>query len=516
MSDLLPASAINPSSLAAKLAAVANREAPGFAAELDQCPRLVEALWWIQWKSIQPGGLPALVEELVRSSPERFVTKAMQDIGSPRGGLYSFHDMLAVWDSIPRGAWAREHGPHREREDLMKLMANGRDMNFQALKREGVDLELAHFFTPEFFQSICIKEAILSLAGCLRDLCEKNEFTFANGNPVARWDFTREPDLWYIPDLPSALFAVMDGHAEHTKSRIASTEVVKIIWREMDFAIFARGLVTINGDTRFGKTEAIRTWTDAYPGRMRYFAVPPNGRLSDMHRALAVSFGLPYGSKTNEAVIKDQINFILQFGRIGIAADESHFLLPTRNAEPRRLDWLRTQIVDKGTPCVLSLTPQFTAALSRFSSYNAAQWLGRTKRSVILRDSLTEDDLVAVARKHLPGFTRAFLKRVAGQALRSHHLLAALQNVAERARWIAQEAGRAQWIAADVSQAMEDCLPQAAGASLPPPGMEADPTPAASSRTTRPTLASRPLTAAFLPPSRAVTPAIEASLAATD
>lgn len=520
MSNLLPSSAINPISLATKLAAVANRNAPAMAEELERCPRLVEAVWFIQWRSIQPGGLRSLVADLMEHHSDHFVTRAMQEIGAPRGGVYTFKDMVTVWQSFPSEAWKREDGPHRARPDLVKLMVNGEQMIFQALKREGMDTELAQFFTPEFFHSVCVAEAESHLWDSLRKVCEEPMFTFANGE--TRWErgaHSPPPDFWYVRDLPAALFSMMDSHAEETKGRIALTAVVKTIWREMDFAMYARGLVTIEGDTRFGKTEAIRTWTDAYPGRMRYFAVPSDGRLATMHWALAVAFGLSYGAKTSEATIRNQINFVLQFGRIGIAADEGHFLLPTRNAEPRRLDWLRTQIVDKGTPCVVSLTPQFMAALSKFtkeSSYNAAQWLGRSKRAVVLPDSLTEDDLVAVARMHLPGFTRAFLKRVAGKALQTDHLLAALQNVAVRARWIAQESGRDKWIAADVTQAMQDCLPSSMGAQDAPPEMEAEPPSATPSRNARPCIASLPPESSFLPLSRAVTPAIPADLAVTD
>ena len=305
MSNLLPSSAINPISLATKFAAVANRNAPAMAEELERCPRLVEALWFIQWRSIQPGGLRSLVADLMEHHSGHFVTKAMQEIGAPRGGVYTFKDLMTVWQSFPSEAWIRQDGPHRARPDLVKLMMNGEQMIFQALKREGMDTELARFFTPEFFQSVCLSEVEARLDDCLIRVCEVPGFTFARGE--TRWyGGSHAPaDFWYVRDLPGALFSMMDSHAEETKDRIALTAVVKTIWREMDFAMYARGLVTIEGDTRFGKTEAIRTWTDAYPGRMRYFAVPSDGRLATMHWALAVAFGLSYGAKTSEATIRN-------------------------------------------------------------------------------------------------------------------------------------------------------------------------------------------------------------------
>ena len=520
MNEQPNSAAVNPATLAVKLAAVAQRQAPKAAEELEKNPRLVEALWFIQWRSMQPGGLALFAEEIIRATDDNFATDVMRSIGKTRGEIYTFEELVRVWRSFPSAVitqWGQRMKPQ-----LARLMSNADAMNRAELRRAGMDRQLVEYFTPEALSIFCESQAEENLAEELRDVCLRPGATFTNTGSItdALRKHARMPAFWYVQDLPAVLFAMMDRHAEKTLQRIAPTASVEAVWREMRFAVASRGLVTIEGATRFGKTEAVKTWTEAHPGRMRYFAVPPPARLNELHRAVAGAFGLPYTARTSAETVKDEVNYILEYGRIGVAADESHWLVPRRQREPVRLDWFRTHIVDKGTPSVLCLTEQFEKDMAEFtrqSTYNADQWLGRIKRALKLADGVSEADLLAVARKHLPGFSDALLRRVAGRAEQNPHFLATMQNVADRARFLAVEAGRMEITADDVELAMDDCAPSALRAGkAPKPQTEATrPATAKPSRPARAPLAAAPALT-NLPLGRSVTPAEMADLAATD
>jgi hypothetical protein len=330
-----------------------------------------------------------------------------------------------------------------------------------------MDRRIVECFTDEWWGARCRAFAADHLPSFLARLCESSGHGLRGRTEVEWSEYGQRsfPELWYVQDLQGALLTMMKRQAEQTLPRIVPTAVVREVWKAADYALYARGLVTVEGDSRFGKTEALRTYCDAYPGRLRYFAVPEPGRLHKLHVAVADAFGLPYSAKASDATLENAVNYILQFGRIGVAGDEGHFLPPSRGREPRRLDWFKTHIVDKKTPCVLSYTPQFEKEMRRFvkeSNYTEAQWRGRVKMAYTVPAELDNDDLLAVARHHLPdcASTRLLL-RVAGRAARSPHFLAAMETVAMRARWHAVLAGRESPAVADVETAMNDCLPSA-------------------------------------------------------
>src|ERR1035438_6529013 len=84
--------------LAAKLKAARTGEAPAFAAQLEQQPRLAVLLWFLQSASMQPHGLIGLAARLVKSFPEQFQTEAMLAAGAPeKKDCYSIAQCLKVW-----------------------------------------------------------------------------------------------------------------------------------------------------------------------------------------------------------------------------------------------------------------------------------------------------------------------------------------------------------------------------------------------------------------------------------
>ena len=73
---------IRPHILAAKLAAAADLSQPLLARIFAKQPRLMEALWFLQWQSMQPGGLEKFSRALIAEFPGRIGPAALLSAGA--------------------------------------------------------------------------------------------------------------------------------------------------------------------------------------------------------------------------------------------------------------------------------------------------------------------------------------------------------------------------------------------------------------------------------------------------
>jgi len=98
-----------------------------------------------------------------------------------------------------------------------------------------------------------------------------------------------------------------------------------------------------------------------HPGRARLVTVPESNREADLTRAHADAFGIEYTPGATSSALKGKVEFILRHAGVMIVYDESHFLVPIsyhKATPPRRLNWVRTKVIDQGVPCALFATPQ--------------------------------------------------------------------------------------------------------------------------------------------------------------
>lgn len=504
---MLPESVINPELVAAKLARADNLEDPRLAKQIESNPRLVELLWFIQWRSFQPGGLDAMVNDLLAGYPDRFVTEAMKAAGPPRKNRYDLAQCLAVW----RETWQNNGCRRRATKDDLTLddLCDGvapdsytparlddfggwLDFYFdpnltldRIARGQGCDKETilqgVERFNWPFLKADAMHEAERDLAPLLRDLCiEKTEI--------------RPPK--YCPELLTVIFDFMDRHANEAGLRLADTEVSRKVFDGLDYAWAARKFVRIDGNSRFGKTESVRTWCLRYPGRARLVTVPPSNSDSDLMRAIAEALGMIVRPSASKQAIRDKVEFVIRHGRLGWIFDESHFLFPTRygpHTAPSRLNWLRTQIVDRGLSCALVATPQaYEGQLKRFDKltcYNMEQFTGRIARRIQLPEELTREDLFAVARFHFADFRSSELKVIVMAARISHSYLKAIEDIASLARWKAQTRKSATVEFHDVEAAITETIP--GGAALLS-GHAPEITPAAEREKPAPAIPARP------------------------
>src|SRR5262249_41168398 len=149
--------------------------------------------------------------------------------------------------------------------------------------------------------------------------------------------------------------------AEVTSRRLAMTAVTGKVFEVLDYASQERAMVRIEGDSRFGKTEAVRAWCEMRPGKARLVSVPSSNSLADLHRRIAEALGIDVSYANRSGLMKERIEFVLQHSGIFLVLDEAAFLVPQNYCaftSPARLNWVRTEIVDRGLPVALIVTPQ--------------------------------------------------------------------------------------------------------------------------------------------------------------
>jgi hypothetical protein len=267
-------------------------------------------------------------------------------------------------------------------------------------------------------------------------------------------------------------------HASRIELQLAPTAVMAAVFDRLEYAWQQKVFVKIEGDTRVGKTEAVRAWAAMYPGRARLISTPPGTSLHDLFAALAESFGIQFPAHAKPRDLRDEVQFILRHSGLFLILDEGHFLLPppaSRAAQPARLDYVRTQIIDRDLPVALVTTPQsFSHAVQVFkkqTGYNFDQFFGRVMLNLTLPNELDEADLLAVVKFQGPDIPEKFHRLIVARAMQSEGYLKVVEAICRRARYIAQREGNPAVSLADVELA--------AGEVIPAPTAPARSTPAA-------------------------------------
>jgi hypothetical protein len=519
---------IRPETVAAKLAAAANLSHPELAAELAKQPRLVELLWFIQWESMQPGGLEKFTASLIAEFPGRIGPAALVSAGA---GKLTQNQCLEIWHQIPCGYWPdivpdsawQKESLRSKHEVFEACFPDGKVFPEEESRLAAALAKL----NRQAFLEVATAAAETDLAAYLASIC--SEVNRRRGKYDA--EETGEPlaaPPWYFADIIPTLFAAMDSHAQRARQGIAMTEVALKVFDSLEYARSESAMVQITGDSRFGKTEAVKTWCNMHPGKARLVTTPCTNGTADLHRAIADALGIEHSYKTSPLKLRELVEFTVKHSGMMFVWDECHFLFPAasyKNSPPARLNWLRTQIVDRKLPVALVSTPQdYRHAAEKFvkaSGFNLAQWSGRIVHQTTLPCELEFDDLLAIAKIKAPDLDANFQELIAAKALQSENYIMAVEAIGKRARYVARRDGHPQITLDDVTLAIAEVIPASApaptAASRPAPTAPASPAPirqarpaaAARARSIRP--AAPPPAPALEIPQRQITPALVAA-----
>jgi hypothetical protein len=258
-----------------------------------------------------------------------------------------------------------------------------------------------------------------------------------------------------------ALRQFQAAQRQRALSGIAQTQISRTTFDTLDYALEQSCLVLLEGNPRIGKSKSAKTWCEANLGRARYMQVPSTSDDAGFFRAIAEAIGTSCATSLKTPQIRDRIERALQTSKLMLVMDEAHYLLPQRNRReglPGRINWIMTAFVNYDVPVALVCTPQFSKdqrLIEQNTGWSSGQFIGRIGLYEKLPDTLSEDELAAVVRCHLPAADAKSIRALVFIAQSSKGYCARIEHAAKRAAFLAQKSGRTQVTFEDIKAAIE-------------------------------------------------------------
>ena len=427
-------------------------------------------IWALQRLSHEEGGFPKLGEDLVRLYPERIASPTMQKIGTESDRIYTAAQVRVIRSELQE-LWAihaGENWPHCNAADWFPLAGDQTKRDRMHEQTTYHNRLRAEFQEEEFEEETNASAAVHPNSYPARAFVEFcHRFTPQLPELLERICLDPEIELKaFTPHFFPVLVATLREYVQHWIAErtqgVVMTEIGRIIADACDYTTDQSIMCLINGQARIGKTFQAKIWCAQNPGSARYIQVPSSNDEVGFYRAIARAIGVSINLNSKAHHLRDRIEDVLQSGQITCLFDEAHFLWPTSNyrgALPRRISWLCTALVNHGVPVILVTTPQFFIARGgtvEKAHFNADQFDGRLMHYEALPDSLSKEDLAAVAKSLLPEGSDATISGLVSYAQASAKYLAGICAVVTRARYLAKRDGRASVQAADVRKAMKE------------------------------------------------------------
>lgn len=461
--------------LAAKIDKALQLEHPHVFDELYECPAHRELLWHLAWIS-QPGKVfvippPPEFRDLA-SFCHAFLEQFAADVGTatmrrfPDARSYTVEQAKLILNELP---WhAREHLLWPNTSLMAEAYDEGQPDCTSVPGDNGELGELGQVLTdtlsPAALRAHCLEVARTELAQDLKATCEQPQIGLLYNS--------RQPGdgaPWYFVDVAECLIRFISERRSAIYDAVAKTSLSQEISRECERAHATGSPIKLHGNARRGKTVSAELLVKLFPARFRIVNTPDSASLNDLLRAVAEAYGIRLERHCTEQDLRERIEYVRRFSAVTLIIDESHYLAPskfTRNTAPVRLNWVRSALIDRGTPVVLIATEQsYNSAMKRFTNathYVMEQFDGRV-RTIKLADKLSRDDMLAIGRKYfdgvaIPVWRGAILRTAASGRMRASDI----KDIATFAWQLAREAGGKVPSYADVEAAMQRVLPSAA------------------------------------------------------
>jgi hypothetical protein len=391
----------------------------------------IAMLWWLQQISWREGGLEQFAKEFLVANRAQIGTPSMLKFGTRAGQIYTAAQVRAVRDEL--GEAQASHFPLRGEREVFWYDPLG-VCDVRRLTEE----EAARFpttYSAEAFVNVCLPRNT--------DLAEMLQRTLVDPKSVSL-----QKGVPYFSALFQALQAWRSREGEAARNRIVETAIARRIYDELDFALESRSFVLIEGREGIGKSEAARAWCDQHSGQAIYVRLEAGSDETTLYRAIARRIGTACSYQRKAVEMRARIQDALQPGHVMLVLDEAHFLWPQsqryQGSVPKRLDWLRTALVDFGVPIALISTPQYfekQCDLFRKSGWNANQIQRRLVHIERLPENLTVADMQAVIRLHFPEISTAKVFDIAILATASMGFVGAIDHLRKRLGFLASRKG---------------------------------------------------------------------------
>jgi hypothetical protein len=425
---------------------------------LVQDKNLKELLWFIQWRSLCPGGIDAFSRELLESFPDRIGTPLLREWQSSPDRPLSECDVKSICSEF-----AHDVLPERIHH-LVKRFCPSEDMLFAPDALKALPQPRTHQFVA------ALTDSLTDFSRDLVCLCVEPSAIDASTSP------------WYFKDLFGAIRIIRAREIEEANNRLADTSITRQMREALDFCYRRRRMVFIEGAAGIGRSATLKAWSDAHAGMVRYVETPSSNDDRTFYAKLAEALGVARGTSYNGQQIKLRVEETLRASGLVIALDESQYLWPQYNRPrslPSRLLWVKTAF-DGGTPFAVVAHTDFSKWQKLYvakTMWTDEQWERRLNRKVFLPAQHTPEDMMLIAQAKLPNGDEASWVLLSGYALQAEKQQAsAITELLESARDRAELAGREEVTFEDIEAAMHhDHLPSedsAPGASTVTPSQK--------------------------------------------
>ncbi len=470
--------------IAAKFAAIDSLDYPQLEEQVERQPRLREMLLFIEWRARRRGGLVGFAAEILKQFPERVGTKTLREA---KGERLTVEQKVAIYNELPscvsQGIQPGRDSHAADQTTALALLQCNSAAEVAALEAEDQwDLEAAlKDWDRALFKALCEKAALERMPHYLASLCNEIDHGFEE-RLIAGFDSApnqwRIGETWYFDDVIGAVLRMMDLRAGRNQERLGRTALSRNLIDNVRYAQGESCLVAIEEDTRFGQDEIAQVLCLSYPGQMRAVTVPSSNTLADLLHAVADGLGIGYAQGVTQSQLADKIGFVLKHTRMLLVLRFAEFLVPqnyARNTAPARLNWVRTEILNRGLPLVILVRPQrlcrgaekgmhvkpesFCIEADRFARRTGYD-MTRFKPALLvpLPDEISRQDLVEAARIRFPELSAGCVEKISSQAVLCENYMEAFEAIAKRTRWIAAQGGRTAPSREDVHLAISEVI----------------------------------------------------------
>lgn len=216
-------------------------------------------LWWIQQRSLKPGGLQKLTKELFEFLPRSLGTATMRKNGGCQPGkIFPAAAVRAIRDEMPR------EYPHLPlRGDVVEDWESVWSETNPGV--ESILTDAPASYSAEELLPI-IRRAALSLPEHLTRLCLDPNIDLTNQKASAHSLRSQTPPdsacVWYFGNLLDGLKAWRKRCADVATAALATTDVSEQIREALDFCFRRRRMILIEGVAGIGKSATSKAWCD--------------------------------------------------------------------------------------------------------------------------------------------------------------------------------------------------------------------------------------------------------------
>lgn len=455
--------------------------------------RIKNILWFIQWKSIQPGGLGLFARQLLEVCADRFGSPSLRKLKKAQGKLSSeqVKEIMREWPVQQRFQFPLKGDNY----DIVGMFGG-----------EDSSEDFPNSYDASELWAAC-KESAEGLADFLKVMCLDPSQTVSSFS------------VWYLDNLIECIEDVRNLEMTATKNKLAETKISTEIIDTLDFA-FRRGrMVLIEGKAGVGKSATVKSWCQQKSGLVRYVEVPSSNDDRSFYAVIGEALGVARGTAYNGQQIKLRVEEVLKTSGLMLVLDECQFLWPqfTRpRGTPIRLQWLKT-MWDAGVKIALVAHSDFSKWQDLYvkkTCWSDEQFERRLNRKIRLPEIHPTEDLIKIAEALHPDGTLAQWKLLAGYARtatkkQASAILEALESAVDRA----QQAGRTSASFEDIDAAisMDHMASEHGQPAVTPPAAQRpdlaaqEPTPKPTARAAKPRRDALPTTFAKRQNNRSLT-----------